>query len=214
LPNIIHVFSNWLYPGFIFTGAFFSWLLLRSKFRMNVPGILTASVFLYALFMAGIPIQSMRFQLLSFPLILVLFFPAAQEMAIRFPVVKEKAWPWFLVALVQLMLFTRAFMPFHEYNRLEKAMADEVKKYPAKTIYTFETESALQSYGVTNKIVGLWNQKLDTIQVHSLLLFNEKKFESQWKGKNVMINYETIIQRKRVTPIKKFADGWQLSELE
>src|SRR5205823_4737572 len=98
---------------------------------------------------------------ISFPLILVIFFPGAIRLLERIPV---KSRPWFLVciAVIQIILFTRAFRPFYKYNMLEKEIAAEVRKYPAApAVYTFEMDGALNSYNVKNKIVGLWNEHID-----------------------------------------------------
>jgi len=213
-PNIIYSFFNWIHPGYIFAGAFLV-LLFRKKNIVSPGGrIFFAPVLLYSLFLAGIPLQNLRFLQLSFPVILILFFPLAIESSNYFGARIKKAALISFVVVIQLILFVRAFIPFYRYNHMEKEMAKEIKKYPVNTIYIFEMEGALKSYHVKNKIVGLWNQKLDSVESHSLLLFNPQKFESQWRGTNVMLNYEMIGQQKKIRLLKTFDHGWQLSELE
>ncbi len=213
-PNILYAFLNWIHPGYIFTGVFFIFFFRKKIVQSLIQKILLGSVFLYSFFIAGIPLQNLRFEQLSFPLVLILFFPSAIA-GLGFISTRMKKERWIVsIAIIQLLLFVRAFIPFYNYNHLERQVAEEVKKYPGSKVYTFEMESALQSYDVKNKIVGLWNQKLDSVESHSLLLFNEKKFESQWKGTNVMLNYEMMRQNKKIKLLKSFDNGWHLNELE
>jgi hypothetical protein len=202
-----------VHPAFIFIGAIVLILGRKDQFKRFTIKILLASALLYSFFLAGIPHQNLRFLVLSFPLVLVFLFPSVKALFEKISL-KSKSWILIAISAVQLILFVRAFIPFYHYNLIEKEIASEIKKYyEAPAIYTFEMDGALNSYGVKNKIVGLWNEGIDSIPSHSLLLFNESKFSKQWSGMNVMKNVSHI-QEKKIIPLKSFQDGWQLSEIE
>jgi hypothetical protein len=213
VPNIIYSFFNWLHPAFLITGLLFLGFAKHIEFRRNTIRILCGSVFVYAIFIAGIPYQNLRFLILSFPLVLIILFPAAIKFYQRYSFAKKK-WVVGVLCLIQILLFVRVFIPFNNLNKLEKQIAGAVHDCPnVWPIYTFEMEGALRSYNVKNEINGLWDKKIDSIQAPLLLIFNEAKFSKQWAGTNVLSNYETIKKRKNIV-LKKFSYGWQLSKVE
>jgi hypothetical protein len=215
LPNVVYSLFNWFHPAFIFIGALTLPFIRKVYFQTTLMKIILASILLYAFFLAGIPFQNLRFLLLSFPLVLIILFPPAINLFNRMGY-RVRSWVISGILVLQLTLFIRVFIPFYNYNYLEKSIATEIKRThsPESTIYTFEMEGALNSYGVRNRIVGIWNSIQDSIEVPSLLLFNVNKFSKQWAGTNVMKNYERIRQEKNVNHLKSFEDGWELSQIE
>jgi hypothetical protein len=172
-------------------------------------------IFAYALFLAGLATQNLRFLLLTFPLILVLFYPSFHFFYDRL----VKARPItvylavFIVMTFQLALFYRAFRPFYENSRDTRYIAERMGNYPGKVIYTFNIDMALKAYHVNNQVVNLWAEKVGHFKPESLVLFNETGFSEQWKGYNPMINWETMKREYKLDLIEKMPGGWNLYEI-
>ncbi len=215
LPNILYGFYNWFHPGYCFCGLIVFLFFQKKYFRSKIVWTLSGSILMYAFFIDGFPYQNLRFLLLTFPLIIVVFFPAALSVW-KFSSERFGSRTIFVSAFagIQIILFVRAFSPFYSYNVFEKNVASEIKKLPDSNVYTFGLEGALQSYGVQNKMIGLGDERIDSVQNSSLLLFNEKLLKDQWQGTNVMNNYQSIIRNKKIKRIKLFENGWELSEIE
>jgi len=213
VPNLVYGFFGWFHPGFCFFGIVMFVFFRLKYFKNEILFILFSSVLLYSFFLAGFPYQNLRFLLISFPVIVILFAPLAFS---SFSFIPEKLRTVSLVMLtiIQSALFTRAFRPFYDYNRFEKEIAGEVRKFPDPVVYTFGLEGALEAYGVPNRIIGLNSNKLDSVSAGSMVLFNEKQLSRQWQGTNMMINYQVITAGKKMHVLKSYDNGWKLSEAE
>jgi hypothetical protein len=215
--NIVYVFYNLFHPAFCFAGLILMLAVVKFHIRnkeMIIPGL---SILLYALFLAGIPFQDLRFLILSFPLVAILFFPAYEQimnyLAGRNFNKTKNIIIYALVAVIQLALFYRVFIPFYHDNKVEKQIATEVLKYPNIPIYTFSIEGALGAYGANNRIINLFSVKLDTVPPISgqkLVLFNEKQFAQDWKGLNPMLNWDYLQKNLKLSKIADLPDGWEL----
>jgi hypothetical protein len=215
LPNALYGFYNWFHPGYCFYGIIAIFFFRKKNFQAGIVRILLASILAYSFFIVGIPYQNLRFMVVTFPLVSIIFFPAVMSLwefiSSRFA---SQTIVILMYVLIQAALFTRAFLPFYRYNVFEKKAAEEINKLPGFAVYTFGMEGALHSYDVRNKIIGLGSGKSDTVISTALLLFNAKQLSEQWAGTLVMSNYEAIIQNKKIKRIKLFNNGWELSEIE
>ncbi|MFQ5582981.1 MAG: ArnT family glycosyltransferase [Calditrichia bacterium] len=213
-PNLIYSFSNIYHPGFIFLGIFLLFLT-RKKFLMQAGKLmLILSIVLYALFLAGIPFQNLRFLLATFPIVVVLFYLPFRKFFQW--ITKGKAWAVICVAgliLIQSALIIKYSAGIYRANKLERTISQSILSYPEKTIYTFGIDGALKAYGVKNPLINLWYEKIDRIEKNSLLLFNEEKFRVQWRNMNPMINWEYIHAHARLEKLRGFPDGWELFEV-
>ncbi|MGZ5243231.1 MAG: ArnT family glycosyltransferase [Bacteroidia bacterium] len=212
-PNIIYAFQNIFHHGFIFIGILLLPFVRIKDMASASTKVLATAFLLYGLFLAGIPFQNQRFLLLSFPVVLVLLFPAFSR---AYPYLKEsRLHKFFLFSFVvlQLLFFHRVFNPMLQLNRLEREIAADVKKYPGKILYTFAIDPALKSYGVQNPIISLWERPLYEASAGSLLLFNDSMFREQWHGKNPMNNWQMLNNKYQLTTIEKWPSGWELYEI-
>ena len=214
LPNFIYCFSNLFSPGYFFAGFIVLFFVSKKHFNNSISKLVLLSWIAYSVFLGGIPFQNNRILLLSFPLVLIFLFPATiscwkyvQEK------IKFQKTVIVLICLCQLALFTRAFIPFYKYNRTEKEIISEMIQRKQSIVYTSEVTAALHAYEVPQKVVDLWDKPIDTIEKPSLLLVNLPKFEKQWKGMNVMNNYNFIKANSSLTLIKTFNGGWELYEI-
>lgn len=217
--NIVYVFYNLVHPAFCFAGIVFIMLSLKYVKKMWAEVVfIVASIVLYALFLAGIPFQNLRFLILSFPLVVVLFYPAFNRISVylseRKGVSKMKVNTiYIMAAIIQIAFFCRVLMPFYHDNKIEKQLSGLVLQYPGLPLYTFSVDGALKAYGVSNPIINLYDVKLDTLKQapgEKLVLFNEKQWAEPWRGKNPMLNWNYIKHTFMLTKVKDLPDGWQL----
>ena len=216
LANIAYAFFNVFHPAFCFAGMILFIACLwpcRAKWNTSAMWPFIISILLYAVFMAGIPFQDLRYLLLPFPLILILLFPGFESIK-RFLNAK-KMWNYclILILVIQLGLFCRVFMPFYNDNKTEKSIAEKMLKYPGKTLCTFSIDDALRGYGFKGKIINMCLVRMDTIKridTNLLVLFNEAEFSKAWKDKNPMINWEFLNTRYQLVKIEDMPAGWGL----
>lgn len=217
--NVIYVFYNLAHPAFCFAGILFTVLSLKYLKKMRAEVIFTmASIVLYALFLAGIPFQNLRFLILSFPLVVVLLYPAfiriINYLCEGRGMGKMKVNAIYLIAaVIQIALFCRVLMPFYHDSKIEKQLTAVILQYPGLPLYTFSVDGALKAYGVSNTIINLYDVKLDTLKQapgEKLVLFNEKQWAEPWRGKNPMLNWNYIKHTFTLTKVKDLPDGWQL----
>lgn len=214
-PNLIYALSNIYHPGFIFMGLLYL-ILMRKKFLNHSEKIiLLASIGLYALFLAGIPFQNMRFLLATFPLVVVLYYLPFRKLFQW--MAKRKAWATICITgviLIQSALIVKYSSGIYHANKLERTIAQSMLSYPSETIYTFAIDGALRAYGVKNPLINLWYERIGEVKENSLVLFNEEKFKIQWRNMNPMINWEYLRTHAKLVNIKNFSDGWELFEVK
>ncbi|MEL6823374.1 MAG: hypothetical protein AAFP70_16570, partial [Calditrichota bacterium] len=212
LPNILHALSSFYHPGFIFCGILILLFARRSDLkRFSLPLI---SIGLYLIFLAGIPYQNIRYLLPAFPLTLIVIYPAFQR---SFEAILNKSLQYAIVAIVitaQVFLIARYSHPIRQANALEQNIAATVKTYPATMhIYAFGVAQSLPSYNVENEIINIYYKPLESAVTPSLLLFNPKRYEHQWRDQNPMNNWNFLNREYAVNTMKDFGGGWYLYEV-
>ena len=212
LPNLIYSFSNFFHPAYIFLGPFLIFILIKKRSLIFLDISLVA-IILYALFLAGIPFQNNRFLLLSFPIVLVSFYPAFNFISHR---LQKKLFLFGIsaVVVVQLMLTGRTLQPIFERNRFELNLTEQLKPYQNKTLYSFDVDIALKGRGLNFNYKNLWENRYEDFQQGELVLFHPTKFEKQWNHKNPMINWKKLNSNYSLKTILNGADGWKLYKIE
>jgi hypothetical protein len=215
VPNLLFVWGNIVYPGFIFVGIFMIFLITRSWSRPIYIFLIILSIILYALFIAGLPFQNQRFLLLTFPLILIVF----SDGFFRISQFISKWKPFFfkstvgLILVIQSGLSYRALKPFYENSRDARVVSDRMRNYPGRTIYTFNIDMALSAYEIHNKTINLWIHPIKNFQSGALVLINRENIIQQWQGMNPMINWVRLQKENRVHLIETMRGGWELYEI-
>ena len=210
LPNIVFSLTALFHPGNFAFGILSLFFLFRQRPLKIEEKILLGSVLLYVLFLAGMPIQNLRFFLLPLPLLILASF---RGFSFLFEKIKSK---WhiglFIVATIfQGMLFAYSFRLVYARNRLENSIKEWiVQNTKQQTIYSFDMDVSLKSGGLDRHFYNLWEKKYDSFESNSLVLFNVHAFEKQWKGKNPMINWENLNHDKQLQLLKSFPEGWDL----
>ena len=212
-PNLIYGFSNFFHPGYLLFGLPFIFLIFLKPIAKYSTSILLFSVVLYAFFLAGIPFQNNRFLLLSFPLVILVLFPAFDYLNEIFSR-KLIYIGSILILSIQLVLTARAFKPTLERNNFEVEMVKLMKPYQDKTLYSFDVDVALKGRGLDFEYHNLWGKKYTNYKQGDLVLFHPTKFEEQWKGKNPMLNWNFLSSHFKLKPLLNCPDGWQLYQIQ
>ena len=175
---------------------------------MNIGGIGGVA----AHFVAGLNFQNKRYLILSFPLVLILTAEGYQWFVRKIPA-KWHIAIYGLLVVIQLGLCTYVFRSFYEYNQIEQRVAIMVKKQPPTTLYTFELNPSLESYGADHQVINLYHEPITTFSQGELLLVNPSKWEFQWKDRNPMINWVYAQENFEVELLGRDESGWELYRL-
>lgn len=184
-------------------------IMLRKTY-FNYSKILLVSIFLYAVFLAGIPFQNSRFLLLSFPLVLILFYPS-------FIYLSKLKWLKKLFVLgvafaivIQFFLTKKLFRSVLQRNKLEIEIVEILKKYQYNTLYSFDIDIALQGRDLQFNYNNLWKNRYIDLKTNDLILFHPTKFKKQWQGKNPMLNFNYFKKTYTLRLIEDLPEGWKL----
>ena len=210
-PNLIYSLSNFFYPGYFFIGIALVFFLRKSDVVQLENQVILASVFIYVIFLAGLPYQNMRYLLIPFPLVVVAMFPAFQRFSEKLLKVRSRKILFFVtVILLQVFLIRKYSTAIYEANQLEKQIHQVIKTQPERPLYSFAMDVALLSYSIENKIVNLWSERIHSVEMDALILFNEQQFARQMAEKNPMLNWRFIQENYELEILQKFSNGWIL----
>ena len=211
--NIIQIFSNILWPTFLSCGIILVSFFRKSDFKGNSNKIILSAIILYALFLAGIPFQNMRFLLLSFPLVILLLFPAFER---ALATIKKKSFRYGIltcIAMAQTIMCWKAFQFVYIQNSLEKNIAGYFTSTESSPIYTLGMEGALTTYHPGLPVISLYGKLLRDVQHPAYILIEEKELIDQYHDKEPALNWQFIIQKYPANHIKSFPHGWELYEI-
>ena len=214
LPNILTAFSNIYYPQYLLFGFILIFFIQKSLFKNRIWLISLGMILVYALFLAGIPYQNQRFFLLSTPLVAVVLYPPFER--ILELLIDKKSLKYSILGfliLSQLFLSVYFFRSAYERNILERDVANFVKSKPDETVYTFDIDVSFMSYGVNNKIINMWKEKINQFEKNSIVIFNDEKLKVQWANMNPMLNWKKLNSNYTLTELKNFGDGWKAYEI-
>lgn len=212
LFNLLNAFTNLLYPGFVFCGILFALFLLNRITFSQTSKVSLIIVITYAFFLAGIPYQNTRYLCLSFPFIVVLFFPAFSALINHSNLLKHRNILIAGVIIIQSILISLAMKPFVRYNKEERKIAGALNKTSYRTIYTFSVNQALKSYDVKQNIISMYDSAIISVAPNSAILFNESNFSMQWKDRLPMQNWKHFRQEYQLKKVGDYGNGWELYE--
>ena len=207
--NLISVFYHFFHPAYFFLGIPLVVMSYRSVQKKKEYQVMLAAIILYSLFVAGLNFQNKRYLILSFPLVLILTDEGYQWFVRKIPANWHIA-IYGLLVVIQLGLCTYVFRSFYEYNQIEQRVAIMVKKQPPTTLYTFELNPSLESYGAEHQVINLYHEPITTFSQGELLLVNPSKWEFQWKDRNPMINWVYAQENFEVELLDRDESGWEL----
>jgi 4-amino-4-deoxy-L-arabinose transferase-like glycosyltransferase len=210
-PNIVYVLKNIFHPIYALLLIPALFFFKKSDLKSVEIKILLISYLLYTLFLAGIPFQNDRFLLPAFPFMFLVLLPTFERLYNRLAKFKWLIW---LVIPIQLVVFLRLVKPVYERNQLELYLFENLQPYANKKIYSFDVDIALAGRGLKAEWLNLWKENYSSFSNGAFVLFNEKKFAQQWKGKNPMLNWETLNKNYQLIPILKLEQGWEFYKIK
>jgi len=213
LPNLLYYVINLFHPGF-FMLILPALLLFYKKLDLKQPVklIFLTSLIAYVLFLSGITFQSPRYLSLIYPFFLILLFPSLRALLEKFKANKNKI--ILGLAIVQLLLFVRAFYPFFQMNQLEQHLAAGMKPFQSNVLYSFEVDIALQNRGLQFDYKSMWEKEYYDFENGAYVLFNPDRIQKRFSDKNPMINWKNLNQSKNIKLIKAFDQNWKLYRIE
>ncbi|MFN3967662.1 hypothetical protein, partial [Flavobacterium sp.] len=213
LPNILYAFSAAFDPRYFFAGVFLIIPFFKVKNRAKFLWLFVSAFMLYGFFLAGIPYQNNRYLFLSFPILLVVLFPYFNWILELIRNKKLKNSMISLVVILQMILCFLALKPMLERNSFERKVATQIRPYQNNTLYSFDIDIALQGRDLKFNYQNLWTKKYNKFEENALVLFHPNKFESKWKGQNLMLNWEFLKRNYNLKIISHFPDGWKLYKI-
>lgn len=212
--NIIYAFSNLFHPKFLVIGFILFLVGIVKRRMLYLNKTLFSSYLLYSLFLAGIPYQNNRFLILNFGITLVLAYPTFEFLFTFFSQKKVRNSLLIILLLIQSSLCYATFQPFFNRNQLEREISKAIASYQQNTLYSFDMDIALKGRKLHFNYKNLLSSKYEKYNSKDLLLFNVEKFENQWKGKNVMLNWHYINENFTLEVLEELPEGWKLYQIK
>lgn len=214
-PNLVFYLFSFFHPGFFFPlGLLFllsikGWKLTLVE-NKSLWGIIS-SILLYSVFLSGITFQGNRYIALSYPLVLLLFYPSYLHGLEK--VGKHKMLIVALLVVVQLSLYYRALLPSFRMNLLERELTTRLEEYEGQQLYSFQVDIALQGRKMNFEYYSLWEKEYDQFHSGALVLFNEPYISSRFMNKNPMKNWEKLNKENNLHLVKELSQGWNLYQI-
>ncbi|MDH3648106.1 MAG: hypothetical protein OEQ53_00390 [Saprospiraceae bacterium] len=208
-PNLMHVFSWLVHPGFcwlLFLFLAFTPLITRPL----INRIVLAATFLYLIFLAGSPEQNTRYLMPILPLVILICYPGFENLILRLTRRKLLHGAITIFLLIQGLLIFRAYRSPLHLHRTEQNIRHVLQQMAPNAIYSFGMNQALQGLGTHHEIISLWNQEHKTYISGSLVLFNPQKFGEQWRYDTPMKNWDRLQQYYLLDTVQVLDDGWIL----
>ncbi len=213
--NLLFVLKNWWHPSYLLLGTPFLFFVRKIDFKEQAIKIGVLMVFLYAFYLGGISFQNNRYLLLSFPFILLLFFPAFNRLLALVKNSKIRPILWTGLCILQLGMFGYLLEKLIKFNQQEKRIAAQLNAQvdKASTIYTLGLEGPLRSY-TPHQINSLWGAPIEHIDPsNTYLMFHEQMTRSLLLDASVWQNYDYLNQHHELNPIQSFDNGFVLYEV-
>lgn len=216
LPNIVFAFNVFFHPGFIFLGILLAAFLIKTKkYVLNFHQIMLLSCsLLYIFFLAGIPFQNQRILALTFPLILVFFYPAFIEVSNINLVKPHLIWLFILAVIIQVSLFSLTFKSIFNRSVIEKQLVSLVRPYQGAVLYSFDVDIALQGRELDFDYKNMFTRRYTNFKKEDLILFHPKRYKLQWKDKNPMLNWNYVVKNHTLKKLETHKDGWCLYQIQ
>jgi hypothetical protein len=193
------------HPGFFCSAALLFWLdkdSIRNSYSVSLP----VALFIYLIFIAGIPMQNDRFLLPAFAL-----------------------WVWWLAGVLRIPSFSnqkglalaclfilpgillgyRSLRPMIHRNHLEKQIAAELCKMQASSWYGFDLDIAVSARCPYLQFHNLWERVYPSYPSGALILVQPENIRKVWKGKTPALNFSKALEMG-AEPVKHFPEGWIL----
>lgn len=212
VPNIMYVFGNFFHLGFLSFGVI---LLPFYKKLLPLNKKVVGSVLLYLVLLIGLSTQNYRFLVISHSLVLILLYPTYESLS-RW--LKGKHLYLFFILgtlLVNLVFGIYSFRKTLLVHNNEKAIVNELKKHiKNEPIYSFYVDQSLPSYEITNEVRNFYKKDYLEFEKGALVVFNENKFNKQWKDHRVMNNWNRLKANYELDTLATLSGNWEIYRIK
>ena len=210
-PNILYVTYPFWHPAYMFFGIVILIVGIMKRKELRIHRYLILTIALYLLFLAGLPVQSRRFFIPVFPLIVMAILDSG---LLQTKVLTLRTWLAAVLILIQIAIAGYYMRPLLDANKFERKLAYDLLPYQGKTLYVFYWDSALRSYELNFEYYNLWQQNYDHYNPGALVLFYEEGLMEQWEDHQLMKNWERLKANHSLFLLEQWENGWQLYEIE
>lgn len=211
-PNIFYVLYPIAHFGFIWLSIpVFIWGWYQ---KIKVDSWTTIiSLFVYCLFLAGIPFQNKRFLVLTIVPLFSILIPFIANICsniskTRFIVLLT------VITVLNLGVSLYSFEKVYQIQQTESALFENIRPIKMSRLYTFDVDLALQSRGLNVNVINLWKIESLEFKEGDYFLLNKIKWEDQWKDHLLMKNIEAITSNVNIFEIENYGNGWRLYKYE
>lgn len=213
--NILFVLFVFIHPGFIAIGILLLFFAFKMRWNKTAMCFIMLPLLIYILFLAGTPNQNTRLLSFVYPFVLILFYKPFEFLYEKYI---SSLFTGIIVftalGSIQIILIFMSFKPLRQLSFSDKVISQKIIAVQENhTIYTCGMDGALRTYGVKNKIVDLWNKKVDTLSLPSIVLIDEKQITEKSKGKFTYQNWQYILANYKLYSLYK-QDNWQIYAIE
>lgn len=213
LPNILFLFLPVAHPAFCLPLSGLFLLFKKTDLILPAKKLLLVCIAADLILNGGLPHQSLRYLLPAYALLLLLLFPAWDRLYCYGFLFFRRLTTGILVTVlvIQLCCCVKYLVPIISRNRLETAVADQLKTIlPSHaTVYAFDLDIALHSYLPEVQYKNLWERRYATFPAGSYVLFNEA-LRPQWQGQNPILNWDDLKTNYSLVLKAELPDGWRL----
>ena len=104
------------------------------------------------------------------------------------------------------MIFTRAI--------IEKELATMIQPYEGATLYSFDVDLAMKGRGLDFDFKNMYLERYENFQPNDLVLFDATRYQTQWKDKNPMLNWNFIEEHYQLKVLENHPKGWKLYQIQ
>jgi hypothetical protein len=212
LPNGLHVWSVVCHFGFFPMLPIVFLLFKKTDLHLPDRRIVLAAFALYGLLVAGLPVQSPRYLLPLWGLMLLVLFPAFDRVVSYGLYFIPKVVSWLLgIAIVfQLAGWVYYARPIVARQRMEQHLAQYLQKNlpPDAVVYSMDVDIALKNYLPTMRFANIWEREYAQFGDNAYFLFHKTRFSQQWQGQNPVKNLERALPLLQGTV--EVLDGWEI----
>ncbi|HLG02563.1 MAG TPA: glycosyltransferase family 39 protein [Bacteroidia bacterium] len=213
VPNIVYAFAIPFHPGFFIEGLLFLTVLFTSRRVYSTEKMMFGVFVLYALFIAGMPVQSQRFFVPALIFLLIPGYRGFDKIA-RLLTGSFRAIIFSVLFIFHIAYFSWNLKPYIERSRLEQDILTWISANTNQPdIYTVDMDISLAGNGLERNYHNLWRTQYDSFEKGSLVLVNPKVIAAQWNGRNPMKNWRKLNREYQLALLKSFDKGWELYEI-
>lgn len=212
--NLVYITYPFWHPAFFLVGFVFAVFAVFKFSRKKVPWVIPVSILLYLLFLGGLEIQSRRFLVLVFPLILICIYQMGFGEMLKATSKKLIVVGVLVLGAAQFSIAAYYVKPYVELNHFERQLAEDLQAYEGAKLYTFYWDVALLTYDSGFDFHNLWEEEVKGLEEHDLVLFNPIQLAAQWQETRVMENWNFIHANYQLTVLKTWSNGWKLYEVQ